>query len=109
MRIVKTVVKYLPHAGIILSLMFLTFAIIDTMNNSMGFLDNKYTRALIFVWAVVTLLESAYIVWRTRSEARREYDDAVREHPELFLPPELREEFLKKTGRAADTDEKKSS
>lgn len=45
----------LPHIGIVLSLMFFVFLIVDRYNRAMAFVNNDITKALLLVAAFVAL------------------------------------------------------
>ena len=44
--------KLLPHAGIILALMFITFFIVDKFNGAMNFINNDISKALLLLFAL---------------------------------------------------------
>ncbi len=48
----------LPHLTLILSLMILTFFVIDQFNEAMAFLNNAITKWLICVFSVLTMILS---------------------------------------------------
>ena len=48
----------LPHINIILSLMMVTFYIINMYNTAMGFLDNPMTDKIIMGVVIVSLISS---------------------------------------------------
>ena len=54
--------KILPHLCLILSLMLLTFFVLDQINPSMAFLDNTAARWILFADAVLTTILSVLIV-----------------------------------------------
>ena len=54
--------RVLPHVTLILSLMLLTFFIIDLFNEYMAFLNNYITKALLATDAVLTAILSVCVV-----------------------------------------------
>lgn len=60
--------KYLPHAAIILSGMYLVFFLIDRVNSAMAFINNPITKRLILALCAIACLES---VWLIRDERRK--------------------------------------
>lgn len=59
----------LPHLTLILSLMMLTFFVIDQFNEAMAFLNNAVTKWLLCIFSVLTLILSVYSV--IQAEKRR--------------------------------------
>ncbi len=57
-KILSFLRRLLPHATLILSLMLLTFFGIDLFNESMAFLNNSVTKALVAVQALLTAVLS---------------------------------------------------
>lgn len=76
MKYIKTALKLLPHLSIIFSVMFLTFAVIDTQNRAMGFLDNSISRALIIIWAAVSIVTECVLIGYQRAEVFKELREA---------------------------------
>ncbi len=57
--------KLLPHLCLILSLMMLTFFVLDIFNPGMNFLGNDIFKILLLVYGVATaVLSAALIVYR---------------------------------------------
>ena len=48
----------LPHITLILSLMLITFFVIDRFNEAMAFLNNDITKALVLVLSLICLFGS---------------------------------------------------
>ena len=63
--------KLLPHAAIIISLMYFVFFFIDRVNSAMGFIDNGITKALLFALCVITIINSIFLIRDDRSRERR--------------------------------------
>lgn len=57
-RILRFGWSLLPHLTLILSLMLLTFFVIDLFNESMAFLSNTATKWLVGIDALLTVLLS---------------------------------------------------
>ena len=56
--------KLLPHAGIILALMFITFFIVDKFNGAMNFINNDISKALLLLFALVSIANSCFVIHR---------------------------------------------
>ncbi|MBR7164853.1 MAG: hypothetical protein IKD18_01105 [Clostridia bacterium] len=54
----------LPHITLILSLMLLTFFVIDQFNEAMAFLDNTITKWLLAITAFLTVILSVLAIFR---------------------------------------------
>ena len=58
----KIIIKIIPHLTFILSIMMITFLILDKFNPVMQFMDNKITNVLLFILGFLTLIESIYLI-----------------------------------------------
>ncbi len=67
----KTLRKLLPHAAIILSMMYFVFFFIDRVNSAMSFIDNDITKALLFLLGVIAIVESVLLIRGDRAEERK--------------------------------------
>ena len=54
--------KIIPHICIILSLMMLTFFVVDKFNPGMNFVGNSIFKVLLAIYGVAVLIASAYLV-----------------------------------------------
>ncbi len=64
--------KALSHLNLILSLMMLTFFVIDHINESMFFLNNALTKWLLALFSVLVLIRSVIsIVRETPSDPKK--------------------------------------
>ena len=63
---VKKIVKLLPHACIVLSVMFLVFYVIDLFNRPMGFLDNDIFRTLLLIQCILVIVSSILFIALSR-------------------------------------------
>ena len=61
----------LPHMTLILSLMVLTFVITDRYNRAMAFINNDLTKALLFLLALLVIVQSVLII---RIQRRKQYE-----------------------------------
>lgn len=68
-KILSFLLRLLPHITLVLSLMMLTFFVIDQLNEAMAFLNNAITKWLLGIFSVLTLILSVYSV--VSSEKRR--------------------------------------
>ena len=69
----KLIIKILPHITFILSIMLITFLILDKFNPVMEFVNNNISNVLLFILGFSTLIESIYlIVINTKSGKKKE-------------------------------------
>jgi len=59
--------RALPHFTLILSLMMITFFVIDRFNESMAFLNNSITKWLLLVFALFSACLSVLTILRDES------------------------------------------
>lgn len=74
----KHALKALQYAVIVLSLMMLVFLVLDGFNPNMNFLRNDITKALLWLYAIVCLLDGslfmAYLIsGRMRTGKRKKH------------------------------------
>ena len=68
----KKIASLIPHALIVISLMYQTFFYIDLVNTAMHFIDSDHTLRLFAVYSFLMILEAViYIVYIRRSNANR--------------------------------------
>ena len=58
----------LPHLCIILSCMMLTFLVIDHYNSAMVFINNEITKGIMFVLAILTVINAIMLIVRQRRD-----------------------------------------
>ena len=63
--------KLLPHAAIILSMMYFVFFFIDKVNSAMAFIDNNITKALLFALGVLSIAEAVLLIRDDRARERK--------------------------------------
>ena len=67
--------KILPHAAIIMSLMYLVFFFIDRVNTAMAFINNDMTKVLLLILCVISVVNAVLLIAddrkRTRDAQRR--------------------------------------
>ncbi|MBR3837135.1 MAG: hypothetical protein IKJ74_03230 [Clostridia bacterium] len=63
-KIVSFLLGLLPHITLILSLMLLTFFVIDQFNEAMAFLDNTITKWLLGITSLLTVILSVLAILR---------------------------------------------
>ena len=67
--------KILPHAAIIMSLMYFVFFFIDKVNTAMAFINNDMTKVFLFILCIITIANALLIIAddriRTRDAQRR--------------------------------------
>jgi len=64
--------KTLPHVAVVLSLMYVVFFIIDMLNQSMGFINNTYTKVIMLVLCMISIINAVLLLWHERRAIRRE-------------------------------------
>ncbi|HIU93637.1 MAG TPA: hypothetical protein IAD24_00620 [Candidatus Aphodomorpha intestinavium] len=83
----KHLKKLLPHATIVLSLMTLTFFVINQFNTMMGFMTSKLSQWVFALLALAALLTSVRLVAADLREERRQ---AARRARQRRQPPDGR-------------------
>ncbi|MBQ2726281.1 MAG: hypothetical protein IJF78_11300 [Clostridia bacterium] len=71
-RFLNRLAGFLPHVCLILSLMMITFVITDRYNRAMAFINNDITKALLFVLAILVIIESVLLI---RINRKRQWDE----------------------------------
>ncbi len=56
----------LPHLIIIISVMILTFVIINFFNPYMQFVENRFTQWLLVAFGVMSIVSSCLLIYRSR-------------------------------------------
>ncbi len=54
--------KLLPHICIILSIMLLTFAVVDQFNPGMNFVGNSFFKIILFLDGIAAIITSIYLM-----------------------------------------------
>jgi hypothetical protein len=54
--------KVIPHICVILSLIMLTFFVVDKFNPGMNFVGNEAFKVLLAIYGVAVLIGSAYLI-----------------------------------------------
>ncbi|HOO27433.1 MAG TPA: hypothetical protein PLU43_03130 [Lachnospiraceae bacterium] len=62
MKILKTIYGLFPHMTFILSIMFVTFLILDQYNPMINFVDNSISMVLLLIMSILTLVNSIVII-----------------------------------------------
>ena len=62
----KRVKVILPHACIVLSLMFMVFLVLDDYNPMMNFLTNSLSSVLLGVFCLISFVNSILVISTTR-------------------------------------------
>ena len=60
--------KLIPHICIILSLMMLTFFVVDKFNPGMNFVGNAAFKVLLAIYGVAVLAASGYLIAYNRRQ-----------------------------------------
>ncbi|HEX3022122.1 MAG TPA: hypothetical protein VHP81_07005, partial [Lachnospiraceae bacterium] len=61
-KLMKRVIRILPHSLIILSAMFITFWILDIMNPAMNFINNGISNKLLLLFCILSIINSILTV-----------------------------------------------
>lgn len=63
--------KLLPHAAIIISVMYFVFFVIDRINSAMAFIDNDMTKVLLVVLGVISIINAFFLIRDNRARERK--------------------------------------
>ncbi|MGB4661233.1 MAG: hypothetical protein WBI07_18820 [Mobilitalea sp.] len=63
MKIMKSI---LPHIMVILAGIFITFLVLDEYNPTMNFIDNPVTLKVLWIFCVLTIINSVMIISSNR-------------------------------------------
>ena len=69
--------KLLPHAAIVISLMLMTFFIIDRVNKPMGFMTNEFHKRLTFALALMAIYFAVQLIAIQRRQERAAHSRRV--------------------------------
>lgn len=58
--------KIIPHICVILSLMMLTFFVVDKFNPGMNFVGNGFFKILLAIYGVAVLITSGFLIANNR-------------------------------------------
>ncbi|OYO84485.1 hypothetical protein C8E03_104141 [Lachnotalea glycerini] len=61
-KILNQIVKLLPHATLILAVIFITFLILDQYNPMMNFVNNDTSMKLLGAFCILTLINSGIVI-----------------------------------------------
>ena len=67
-KLLRFLEALLPHLILILSLVFLTFFVIDQVNEAMAFLANAITTWMLFIFCILTLILSLISILRKKND-----------------------------------------
>ncbi|MBR7143213.1 MAG: hypothetical protein IKD06_06740 [Clostridia bacterium] len=62
------VARALPHLLLVLALMFVVFAVIDSVNEAMNFLGSVQARVLTVVWSVLSVACAVLLIFYRRKD-----------------------------------------
>lgn len=65
--------KLLPHAAIVLSLMYLVFFHIDRVNSAMAFINNDITKALLYALSLISVINAGFLIRDNRKKQMKAY------------------------------------
>ena len=88
----KIIIKILPHITFILSIMFVTFLILDKFNPVMQFVGNDISIVLLFIFAFATLFESIYLIVINTKEGKKKEKKKRKKKDEEDIEELLKEE-----------------
>ena len=52
----------LPHSAIVISLMMILFYILDQFNDAMAFINNRMTKTLLLILAIISILNAINVI-----------------------------------------------
>ena len=58
--------RLIPHICIILSLIMLTFFVVDIFNPGMNFVGNDVFKILLLIYGLATIAASAFLIYENR-------------------------------------------
>lgn len=61
-KIVKRIIRILPHLTIVLSVMFITFWILDILNPNMNFINCSISNKLLIIFCIFSMITSILTV-----------------------------------------------
>lgn len=62
--------KWLPHAAILLSNMYLVFFLIDRVNKAMAFINNGITKGLLVALSLISIFNACLLIHDRRERIR---------------------------------------
>ena len=78
--------KVLPHAAILLSNMYIVFFLIDRVNSAMCFIDNRITKALLVLLAIISTINASFLILDQRRKIVRESRRRAQPRPAQRAP-----------------------
>lgn len=75
MKVLKAILKVVPHALLVVTGMFITFLIIDTQNSKIGMIDSDLSKAVMAVWCMLSVICAITLIYIQRREARRQAEN----------------------------------
>ena len=63
--------KFLPHAAIIISMMYFVFFFIVRVKSVMAFIDNDITKVLLFALGLISIWNALTLIREDRARERR--------------------------------------
>lgn len=75
--------KWLPHAAILLSNMYLVFFVLDRVNRAMAFINNGITKGLLVLLSLISIFNACLLIHDRRERIRtaQRRADAARRAP----------------------------
>lgn len=74
--------RLLPHAAILICNMYVVFYLIDRVNTAMNFIDNRLTKGLLILLAVVTFFNCRELLRMDAAAGRRPAGNPPRRAPQ---------------------------
>ena len=71
-KILQLLLNLLPHMNIVLSIVLLTFFVVDRFNRAMSFIDNDITKWMLCVFCVSVFVEAVLTVAYRRMISREQ-------------------------------------
>jgi len=71
MKLIKYILKVIPHINIAFAVMYIVFFVIDMQNEAMNFINNDATKMILFAMSCFSLVCSVLCICLTRKEERK--------------------------------------
>ena len=77
-KIGKRIRTLLPHAVVVLSGLFIILSIADRFNPTMNFINNDISKALLLLFALVSIANSCFVIHQNRKQFRARQERETR-------------------------------
>jgi hypothetical protein len=70
-KLISLIKSMMPHAGLILSGIFVVLLILDGYNPTMNFIDNQVSHKLFWIFCICSIFNSVVMISSNRKEWRK--------------------------------------